>query len=521
MSEQMNNQSFPAQGENSSVPPSTQSAPASYGTPQHQAPIPPSTSAASGAAQSGTPVPPASQPTGAIPHAAQPTASMPRMPQPGYSAPQTTASFSPSAVTAAATSPAHKHAAAKTFGLGFAGAAVACVLAGALMFGTGALKSGNTVVLGSSNGNDSAITATSESADLAEQVADKTLPSVVAITTYVNQSSGFFNSQSSGLTESGLGSGVIISADGYILTNNHVVSGSDQLTVNANGEEYQAQVVGTDPTTDLAVVKIDASGLTPIEIGDSSELEPGQWVMTVGSPFGLEQSVATGIVSATSRTVQVGSSSSPYGSSGDTTVYTNMIQTDAAINPGNSGGALVDKNGKLIGINSVIESYSGNYSGVGFAIPVNYAISIAQQIIKGETPTHAQLGVSPISVNAQLNARYKLGSDSGAYVQQVTPGSGAEAAGLQQGDIITKVDSTTIEDASSLIAAVRSHAVGDSVSITYLRDGNTQTTNVTLGSDGASSQQKLSLGEQLQRELSGSSSGRGSGTSFESSHSAA
>ena len=160
--------------------------------------------------------------------------------------------------------------------------------------------------------------------------------------------------------------------------------------------QYDADVVGADPSSDVAVIKArDASGLTAIEIGDSDDLVIGEWVMTIGSPFGLEQSVATGIVSATSRSQIMDSGTDMYGqSTGEATIYPNMIQTDAAINPGNSGGALVDADGKLIGINTLITSYSGNYSGVGFAIPVNYAVNLAQQIIDGKTPTHAQLGVS-------------------------------------------------------------------------------------------------------------------------------
>ena len=210
------------------------------------------------------------------------------------------------------------------------------------------------------------------------------------------------------------GSGVIISGDGYIVTNNHVVAGADALKVSVGGEEYDADVVGTDESSDIAVIKLrNASGLTPVEIGDSDNLTIGEWVMSIGSPFGLEQSVATGIVSATSRS-QIMSNSESSGSdgygygyggsssqSGGYTIYPNKIQTHAAINPGNSGGALVDSNGKLIGINTLITSYSGNYSGVGFAIPVNYAVNIAQQIIEGKTPTHAQLGVSLSTVTSQ------------------------------------------------------------------------------------------------------------------------
>ncbi len=383
---------------------------------------------------------------------------------------------------------------AKTFWLAFLGAALACVVAFAC-FGiynstSGRNVSGSTVLGATTN---TTINASDDNEDRAEAVSNKVLPSVVSIQIYSNQGQdslssifgGGSSSSDSNMTETALGSGVIISQDGYILTNNHVVEGADALRVTANGQEYDATVVGTDPTSDLAVVKIDANDLTPIEIGDSSNLQQGQWVMTVGSPFGLEQSVATGIVSATSRTVAVDNSdsSSSYTSSSEPSIYSNMIQTDAAINPGNSGGALVDQNGKLIGINAVIESYSGNYSGVGFAIPVNYAMNIAQQIIQGKTPTHAQLGLTATTVTSEIAQRYNLDAQQGAYVSSVTSGSGAAEAGLQDGDIITAINNTQVTSVTDLIGAVRSYNVGDTVTVTYVRDGQTQTAEVQLSSD--------------------------------------
>ena len=270
-------------------------------------------------------------------------------------------------------------------------------------------------------------------------------------------------------------------------------------------------MVGTDESSDIAVIKLrNASGLTPVEIGDSDNLTIGEWVMSIGSPFGLEQSVATGIVSATSRS-QIMSNSEGGGSdgygygyggsssqSGGYTIYPNMIQTDAAINPGNSGGALVDDEGKLIGINTLITSYSGNYSGVGFAIPVNYAVNLAQQIIAGETPTHAQLGVSLSTVNDQAAASYGLAAESGAYVAAVSQGSGAEAAGLQEGDIITALDGESVEGASDLMLAVRGKNPGDTVKLTVNRNGQEQEISVTLGDDAAS--QKAAAEQKAQRE---------------------
>lgn len=366
----------------------------------------------------------------------------------------------------------------KIFLLGFLGAVVACALAFGVYSALG--KNSSSVTLGS-DGSGTNITVTGDDATLAEAVAQKALPSVVNINVYTasqSQAQGFMRSSSTQeYTQSSLGSGVILSDDGYILTNYHVIEGADKLQVVASGGEYEAKVVGTDPSSDLAVIKIEASGLPAVEIGSSSDLVTGEWVMAVGSPFGLEQSVSTGIVSAVSR-----SSSSLYSSESEA-IYTNMIQTDAAINPGNSGGALVDKNGKLIGINTLIASTSGSSSGVGFAIPVDYAMKIAEQIIAGQTPSHAQLGVSLTTVNSSVAARYNLPVSEGAYVTRVTSSSGASKAGIAEGDIITKVGDSKVTSASDLIIAVRSHNPGDTVSVTFNRSGSEQTVDVVLGTD--------------------------------------
>ncbi len=366
----------------------------------------------------------------------------------------------------------------KIFLLGFLGAVVACALAFGVYSALG--KNSSSVTLGS-DGSGTNITVTGDDATLAEAVAQKALPSVVNINVYTasqSQAQGFMRSSSTQeYTQSSLGSGVILSDDGYILTNYHVIEGADKLQVVASGGEYEAKVVGTDPSSDLAVIKIEASGLPAVEIGSSSDLVTGEWVMAVGSPFGLEQSVSTGIVSAVSR-----SSSSLYSSESEA-IYTNMIQTDAAINPGNSGGALVDKNGKLIGINTLIASTSGSSSGVGFAIPVDYAMKIAEQIIAGQTPSHAQLGVSLTTVNSSVAARYNLPVSEGAYVTRVTSNSGASKAGIAEGDIITKVGDSKVTSASDLIIAVRSHNPGDTVSVTFNRSGSEQTVDVVLGTD--------------------------------------
>ena len=391
--------------------------------------------------------------------------------------------------------PKKNHSGAKTFGIAFAGAALACVL---VLGGTGVV---NTVTSGSPSGSTTVLGGTSsastsgnadENATLAESVSQKCLPSVVAIDVYTNQQSGYYGySTQNSLTETSLGSGVVLSSDGYIVTNYHVIEGADALKVTIEGEEYDADIIGSDPSSDIAVIKAkNASGLTAMELGDSDDLTVGEWVMSIGSPFGLEQSVATGIVSATNRSqiMDNSSNSNQYGQqqSSTTTVYTNMIQTDAAINPGNSGGALVDKDGKLIGINTLITSYSGNYSGVGFAIPANYAVNLAQQIIEGKTPTHAQLGVSLSTINAQTAQRYGFSVDEGAYIAAVSSGSGADSAGLKVGDIVTAFDGKKVASASDLMLAVRSKNPGDTATVTVNRDGQSQDVQVTLGSDESS-----------------------------------
>ena len=378
----------------------------------------------------------------------------------------------------------------KTFLIAFAGALVACVLAFGVWGITSAMIPGSsgsgtsTVVTDPSTGETTVI-APSEDPTLAEAVSAKCLPSVAAITVYAEASqndamSQYFGYQYGGqgdgsgdLVAYSQGSGVVLTEDGYIITNNHVVEGGSAYEVMVAGETYEADLVGTDPSSDVAVLKAkDASGLTVMELGDSDNLTIGEWVMTLGSPFGLEQSVATGIVSATSRSqIMDAQESMQSGGTGEITIYPNMIQTDAAINPGNSGGALVDDEGKLIGINTLITSYSGNYSGVGFAIPVNYAINLAQQIIAGETPTHAQLGVSLSTVSAATASRYGLPVDTGAYVAAVTPDSGAAAAGIVPGDIVTAFDGQAVESASDLMLDVRTKNPGDTVTLTVNSGG--------------------------------------------------
>ncbi|MBQ6454402.1 MAG: trypsin-like peptidase domain-containing protein [Coriobacteriales bacterium] len=275
----------------------------------------------------------------------------------------------------------------------------------------------------------------------------------------------------------GLGSGVILSSDGYILTNYHVIEDSQKIIVNVDEDEYEAKVIGYDESSDLAVIKIEpTTALVPMEIGSSSDLAVGQWVMALGSPFGLEKSVSTGIVSALYR------STSMEGSTG-LSIYTNMIQTDAAINPGNSGGALVDSQGRLIGINTLIESYSGSSSGVGFAIPVDYAMKVANAIIEGREVEHTWLGVSLGTVDYGVAHNNGLSVDAGAYVAEVVPGSPAEKAGIQKGDVIVSIEKHEIIDSSEVIIEIRSYEPGDTVTLGIVRGDQKLELQATLGSD--------------------------------------
>jgi putative serine protease PepD len=307
-----------------------------------------------------------------------------------------------------------------------------------------------------------------------EAVANKVLPSVVQINVQGQQASGS-------------GSGIIISSDGEILTNNHVVSiasGGGSITVNFNdGSAARAHVIGTDPATDVAVIKAQGvSGLTPATLGSSTSLAVGQEVVAIGSPFGLESTVTSGIVSALNRPVSVGQVAGP--SSPDTTYP--AIQTDAAINPGNSGGPLVDMNGRVVGIDSSIRTSGSTFGGepgsigLGFAIPIDEVLPIVHQILNGETPTHARLGVTV------TDAKRDNGLLTGAGIVTVTPGSAAAQAGLQRGEVVTRVDNQVVTGAESLVATVRGHRPGDTVTLTVVNGSGTQTVKVTLGSDHGS-----------------------------------
>ena len=271
--------------------------------------------------------------------------------------------------------------------------------------------------------------------------------------------------------ERSLGSGVIVSPNGYILTNNHVIDGANEVTVTtSNKRAYQARVIGTDPRTDIAVLKINATDLPAITIGDSSKMQVGDQVLAIGDPFGVGETVTSGIVSATGR-ANLGIED-----------YEDFIQTDAPINPGNSGGALVNDRGELIGINTAMLSRgSGGSQGVGFAIPVNLARNVMAQLVTNGKVTRAYLGVSIQEVTPQLAQAFGASELSGALVGDVRPGSPAEVAGLQKGDIIVGLNGKPITDSNQLRMAISMTAPGTTVNLKVLRNGNDRYMAVRLG----------------------------------------
>ncbi len=266
----------------------------------------------------------------------------------------------------------------------------------------------------------------------------------------------------------GMGSGVIVTKDGYLLTNNHVVDNADEVKVAlGDGREFTAKVVGKDPKSDIAVLKIDAKDLPAIELADSEKLEVGDVVLAVGNPFGVGQTVTSGIISATGR-----------GSLG--LDYEDMIQTDAAINPGNSGGALVDAEGRLIGINTAILSRSGGNQGIGFAVPVNLARSVMEGLVKDGRVVRGFMGVNIQDLTPTLAKEFDVKESSGALVSGVTPKSPAEKAGLREGDIITEFNGKAVRDSRHLKLQVAQIVPGTSVPVKVLRDGKTKSLDVTV-----------------------------------------
>jgi len=280
----------------------------------------------------------------------------------------------------------------------------------------------------------------------------------------------------------GMGSGVIIDAKGYVLTNDHVVHGADKITVTLpDGRKFPAQLIGVDVRSDLAVIKIDAGNtILPVApLGNSESLKIGQWVVAIGNPFGHilndpQPTVTSGVISALHRTL-------PQQTSRRDSDYSDLIQTDAAINPGNSGGPLVNLNGEVIGINVAIFSTSGGYQGVGFAIPVNYARTIVEQLIQGKKIEYGWIGVAIQDIDERLAAYFDLGTDEGVLITKVITGSPAEKAGLKEGDIVLAVNSVKVRNSSALIKQVGSGEIDKPATFAILRDKKPIALPVVIG----------------------------------------
>lgn len=435
-------------------------------------------------------------------HEAPPQYAGTSSPSYGYSAP---GSYLPPAVTAQRRGSEKKRFGAPTL---VAGMLLAALVGGGTAAGTNALIDGQ---------HSSAVSGTSQPAQVIVNnkddvnaitaAAQKASPSVVTI----GVSSG---------SSAGTGSGIVLDNQGHILTNTHVVTldgkvAKPTIEVRTNdGKVYSGTIVGTDPQSDLAVIKVDAQNLTPATLGDSGKVNVGDTAIAIGAPLGLAGTVTDGIVSTLNRTISVASSAAPTspqddssqggnnggggwsfappdGSQGNSTankgtININVIQTDAAINPGNSGGALVNTKGEIIGVNVAIASAGGSSSssgqsgniGVGFSIPVSYAKRVAQEIIANGSATHGQLGVSvgAKAAGSSSSSQFSIG----AQVADVVAGSAAEKAGIQKGDVITKLGDRSIQDAEELTAAVREQAAGSTVKVTLLRGGKEQQVDVTL-----------------------------------------
>ena len=310
-------------------------------------------------------------------------------------------------------------------------------------------------------------------------IASKCGPSVVEITT---ESVSNGNSIYGQYISEGAGSGIVYSKDGYIVTNNHVIEGASSITVTTtDGKEYAATLVGSDSDSDLAVLKIDASNLTPVTLGDSSSLEVGDIAIAIGNPLGeLGGTVTEGIISALDRQVEI-----------DNTTMT-LLQTDASISPGNSGGGLFDANGNLIGIvnakySSSSSSSNGSVEGIGFAIPINSVTDVINELItNGKVTNRAALNVSLYDyTEGSSNYYVDEGAQAGCYIVQVVSGGAADKAGLQKGDRIVSIDGTSISKSSEAKAAIQKHSPGDKVKIVVERDGKKVTKTVTLGSSNS------------------------------------
>lgn len=325
-------------------------------------------------------------------------------------------------------------------------------------------------------------------------VAQKVLPSIVGIKIKYTVNSVFGAGESEAT-----GSGIIISEDGYIITNNHVVSTESSSSYYAieeatsmkvnlynDSQEYDAEIIGTDEYTDLAVIKIQASGLTPATLGNSDNVHVGEFAMAIGCPLGLESTVTSGIISAVDRTVDDGSG----------TEYT-CLQTDAAINSGNSGGALVNSNGEVIGINTLKLSGTG-VEGMGFAIPINSTTDVVEQLIEFQTVKRPYIGIEGVSVDEKTAKQYNI--PIGIYVYTVQKDSPADKAGLQKGDVITKIEETEIKSVNELNKEKNQHNIGDTVTLNVYKNGKDSEVQITL-EETPNEEEKVTTNEEIENSL--------------------
>lgn len=320
------------------------------------------------------------------------------------------------------------------------------------------------------------------------EAADKTIHAVVHVKNVSESKSPqslldfFYGYESFSLPQVGTGSGVVVSPDGYVVTNNHVIDGATALEITLNNNSsYPARVVGTDPSSDLALLKIEAEEDLPyLVFGDSDRSEVGEWVLAVGNPFNLTSTVTAGIISAKARSISSDSNLS-------------FIQTDAAVNPGNSGGALVNTRGELIGINTAIKSRTGSYVGYSFAIPSNTAKKVIEDLLEFGKVQRGILGISALRAESAEGIRKGIDQIEGVYISEVAPGSGAEAAGLQTGDVIKKVDEVAIKNFIGLTGYLSAKRPGDQVRIEIDRAGERIVSMVTLSKNETADLNRLGL----------------------------
>ncbi|MBO7082461.1 MAG: trypsin-like peptidase domain-containing protein [Bacteroidales bacterium] len=276
------------------------------------------------------------------------------------------------------------------------------------------------------------------------------------------------------------GSGVVLSPDGYIVTNNHVVEGADAIEVTFNNKVVrEANIIGTDPTSDLALIKVDGSDLNYLVFGDSDKVKVGEWVLAVGNPFNLTSTVTAGIVSAKARDISI---------LGEGSNVESFIQTDAAVNRGNSGGALVNTRGELIGINAAIASHTGSYEGYSFAIPSNIVRKVVDDLLMYGETQRAYIGLNPLEMNAKLAEKAGMKEIKGVYVAGITPDGAAEKAGLKQGDVLTRINGTEVNSVTQLLESVRQYRPGDEVKINVIRNGRPDTYKVKLLNESGSTE---------------------------------